>query len=219
MKILLTLIAICLCFTGIGQTYSKGDFAPYPIPIPNSEAWYKLDTSKASFAVSINGGQLLITKDQKLSGKEYTLAEGKLLALDLGEWGGGLYYRPDDTLKQTFYVNGEPVNANNKLENYNFVLRTNPARTLIRGKHLLLAGGNTPAIVPYKDNWFFIQGLPVGPNHGWLSQLVVQRDSFVITKILNLDAMPTAISVYNDEVFIATFDGFMVLRMGRRNYF
>jgi len=220
MKTLLTCIGFFLSFNCIGQIYSEHDFTQYPIPIVNSDAWYKLDTLKMVFNVSIVEGHLRIEKkDQMLSAKEYSFAQGKLLALDFGEWGGGLYYKADHTLKQTFVVNGESVSTNNRLENYSFILRKNPVLTQIQGKHLLLAPGNTAAVVPYKGKWLFIQGSHIDPNHGSLSQLVVQKDSFTVTEILKLDAYALAITVYDDEIYIATFDGLYGIKNGKTELF
>jgi hypothetical protein len=215
MKKLLTLIIIFLCFNCKGQTYSQSNFSFYPTPLVNSDARYKLDTMKESFSVSIVGGQLRIGKNTMLSGKEYALTTGKLLLLDLGELGGGLYYKPNDTSKKIFFVNGKPENVNNQLENYDWILKKSPTKNLIKGNFLLIAGGNTQAIVPYKNDWLFIQGMQIGTKHGRLSQLTIKKDSFIVSKIFNFEAIPTAMYIYKDKFFIITNNAFYSIEGGK----
>jgi hypothetical protein len=219
MRNILTLAIIFFSLKCIGQTYSQSDFTEYPIPKVNSDAWLKLDTSsKGSFMVLEVNGQLRITKDSTLAGKEYAISGGRLLALDLGEWGGGLFFKPDDSLRQSFLVNNKPVNVDNQLEHYDWILHNYPVyvRNLIKGKHLLIAGANTQSLVPCKKEWLFTQGMLVGPNHGWLSQLVMQNDSFTVTKLVDLDAAPKVITVYNDKVFVVTDNGFYRISGGKK---
>lgn len=211
MKQILTLVFIFLSFNCIGQTCSKNDFSPYAIPKVRSGSWYRLNTSNnKSFSVSITAGKLQIVEDKQTSAVEYPFANGKLLAFDYGEWGGGLYYKPFDASKETFFVNGKLSKADNQIGNYGVVMLPNdPVRDLIKGKYVLVAPGNTQVVVPYHGYWLFIQGLAhMGQNYGSLSKLTVQKDSFIVSKIFDLDAAPTTMTIYKDKIFIATYNSF-----------
>ena len=211
-KQLFTLVAIFFNLNCSGQTYLKSDFYPYPISKVPTQDWEKLDIAKTkSFSIFISAGKLKIVKDKPLpAGIEYTFANGKLLAFDCGEWGGALYYKPFDASNETFIVNGKLTKATTEISSYDFLLPIkDPTRNLIKGKYVLVAPGNTKAIVPYNNYWLFIQGLAhMSENYGSLSKLAVQKDSFTVSKILDLDAAPNTITVYKDKIFIVTYNSF-----------
>ena len=94
-RIILTLVAILFRFSGLAQVYSQNDFKETAVPHFQSNEWFRLDTSsKNFFSVSIIDGHLQITAYKPSAINEYSLANGKLLAINGGEWGGGLYYSP-----------------------------------------------------------------------------------------------------------------------------
>ncbi|MEX8548015.1 MAG: hypothetical protein V5804_10485 [Mucilaginibacter sp.] len=220
MKQLFTLVIIFFSLNCIGQTYSKNDFYPYPISKVPAKEWEKLDIAKTkSFSVFINAGKLKIVKDKPLpAGIEYAFANGKLLAFDCGEWGGGLYYKPFDASNGSFVVNGQNKKATNEIGSYDFILPAkDPTRNLIKDKYVRVASGNTKAIIPYKDYCLFIQGLAhMSENYGSLSKLTVQKDSFTVSKVLDLDAAPTTMTVYKDKIFILTYNSFYCINKQKK---
>jgi hypothetical protein len=210
MKCKLTIFNILLCLNCLAQSYSQTDFTLYSIPQFNSVAWYKVDTSKISFSVSITDNRLQIAKYTEASGKECLFSLGTLVALDVGEWGGGLYFKPNDTSKKYFSVNGKPIKADDQIGNFKtFLLKTDSRMSLIARKHVLISPGNTQAVVPYQNSWIYIHSFTnMQGNHGLLSKLNVQNDSFFVSEILDLNAITEAIAVYKQKIFIVTYNGF-----------
>src|ERR1700722_16229060 len=136
MRSLFTLFIVLCCLTGFSQTYSEKDFVLSPLPKVGSEEWYKLNDPAEWFAVAVVDGRLQITKYQESDYKEIAIPAGKIKTFDFGEWGGGLYFKPADTLKKVFNVNGELVYVSNKLENYRLVLGKKSTPAFIKGGHV-----------------------------------------------------------------------------------
>ena len=213
MKNVLTLCIILFSIDCIAQTYPLSDFSNYATPKAFSDSWLRLDTSKKPFSVSIVSGQLQISDAINSSFKELPTKNGKILTLDLGEWGGGLYYTSNDITKKKFFVNGKPVNVDDVLNGYKlFLSQDDPARKILPGMHLSIVGGNTSDIIPYREGWLFMQGdgnLKNSP--GSISMLTMQKDSFTTTKLFDLKTSPTAIKIFKDKFFVTTLNGFYII--------
>jgi hypothetical protein len=215
MKSALTLFIISLCLNCAAQTYSLNDFMLYQIPIVHSKEWIKLNNSLKSFAVSVVDGKLHITAYQEITSKEYSIVGGKLLALDRGEWGGGLYYRPDDTSKKTIIVNGRAVGTDKLLAQSNRMIHIN-SDGLIKGGYFLIAPGNIAVCAHYKNSWLFTQTMFPEQRNGWLSQLTVKNDSFEFSKMIDLGAAPLALTIATDNIFVVTYNAFYSILNGKK---
>ncbi len=206
----------CNCFA---QIYAQHDFSLSDIGHVRSEAWYRLDTSGRSFAVASVGGRLQISDAHHSSVQQSAVSNGKLLALDCGEWGGGLYFQPPvNDYDKGVTVDGRTVTVANQLESFiPYILPSDPARSLTTGKQALIAPGNCKSIVSYGKDWLFIQSFSsMKGRYGWLSKLTINGDAFTTTGILDLNAPPMAMSIYKDKVYIATYNSFYCIAKGKK---
>src|SRR6186997_2386997 len=107
MKILLLSLLLSgssLCY---GQEYSLKDFEECEIPKINSKEWFALNhLTDKEFVFSLDSGKIQISKYKYLPYTQYDMKCGKLIGVNMGEFGGGLYYKPTDSTKE-FFVNGE----------------------------------------------------------------------------------------------------------------
>jgi|GEM_PF-5630396 len=210
MRYILVFFILFFSFHCVGQNYSRKDFTAYAISKVSPELWYKMNTSINSFSISVVAGHLQIFKAISARNREYTVETGKLLPLDIGELGGGLYYKPNDATKDTFFVNGKKVIANSQLSNFKiFLLKNDPKIALIKGKHVLLEGGNMQAVMSYDNDWLFIYNFTnMQGVHGLLSKLTIKKDSFTVKNIFDLAATTEAMTIHNRQIFIITDHGF-----------
>ena len=212
MKLLLLsflLFSFCLCHS---QNYSLSDFEECEIPEKNSKEWFVFNRSiDKEFVFSLDSGKLQISKSKYIPYTEYDILTGKLIGINMGEWGGGLYYKASDSTK-TFFVNGE----NGKDIHPNFfgglmVPERNPVSKIVKGCKLLQSG-NVQFIFTFNDSIYFLGGLDhMGSNFGSLFTLNCSIDSFFISKTLNLDDAPSAMSIHRDFIYLATSKGFYII--------
>jgi hypothetical protein len=207
MKISLAFAVVFFSLNCMAQIYPLSDFSTSA----KSKTWSDTSSTNKLFSVSIFRSRLEISKRVYSTGQEYPIPGGTLLALDMGEFGGGLYYKPKNTLKDFFFVNGKQVRADYSVTNLYINMREDdPSRELVKGLHVLIAGGNTSSVIAYNNNWLFIDNNAIH-NIGSLSRLTVKKDSFTISKILDFNATPTAVATYKNKVFITTGKGFYIV--------
>jgi hypothetical protein len=124
----------------------------------------------------------------------------------MGEWGGGLYYKPNDTLKNAFYVNEKSTSFDNQIAGFSlFMLANDPTRKVINGKWIQIAPGNT-----------VIQGLAhMGQNYGSVSKVTQKKDSFTVSKFFTLKDAPSAIAAHKNKIFVASYNKFYSIKDGK----
>lgn len=95
------------------QNYSLNDFKESSIPDIYSSDWYKLNSATdKEFIFSVYSGKIKIEKFYDNSNFQYQFANGTLIAVNMGEFGGGLYYKPLDTSSfKKLFVNGKDVKS------------------------------------------------------------------------------------------------------------
>jgi hypothetical protein len=203
------LLIISNCFA---QTFSKDDFKIITPPKVNSPEWYKLNNSPNEFSISFIDKKLKISKNVDSSEFEFALPQGRLLAIDRGEFGGGLFYRPSDSLKKNFYVNGTSTTIQNDPHKIQLSIpRESPLAKRLIGK-LMITRGNVKSIFRYKDIIYLMGGLAhMGISAGGLIKLDIKNDSFTVSKVLDLEDAPMAMSIYHDSIFIATYERFYII--------
>ncbi|MBW4889091.1 hypothetical protein KXQ82_05165 [Mucilaginibacter sp. HMF5004] len=197
-----------------GQTYSQNDFIQVPIPVNKSTEWYDYNRSVLSFVkVSLQKGKLQLSKDTgNRSYTKYKLPHGELVALNLGEWGGGLYYQPDSNRSETtFNVNGKEGFVKDKISDY---MRFVAPNTLApKGEFLRIKAGNINNVFAFKGELYFTEGLAhMGINKGAIYKLEHHDTVFNVIKMLDFDDAIRTIAVYKDDICIATFKRFYVVR-------
>lgn len=203
------LIAMIPC---MGQIYSTADFTETAFPKENSEAWLKLDYSLNRFAVQIVNGELQISKQERPSNRfEFKYAQGKFIGDDEGEFGGGLYYQPDDTTKKELYINGKPdVITNNILKN-KVTFKGTPLTRLIRNLHLI-AYGNIKTLFSYRSELYYMEGLAhMGINSGAIYQIKIKGDSLSCSKVIDFDNAPDVITTYKNRLYVVTYSAFYII--------
>ena len=204
------LLVIIISFNCSAQTYSSNDFVKIPVPVAEGAEWLRYNQSMLSpFAVSTVKGELKINKWEYTPTNIYRLPEGTLLAIDMGEFGGGLYYKPDDSTKTRFYVNGKLTDVNAKLAYFRLTMKD---KNIGKGKYLEVCGGHVAKFFTYRDSLYYIDGLDhMGFDHGSLCRVEFKGDSFNVVKLFSFDDSPHAVCVYKDKILIATFKEFYVI--------
>jgi len=214
-------IAVLLTLNGAAQTYPLNRFKDTIPPNEWSDMWYKLNNSRA-FAVSFSNGQLSVSDDPRRSNTTtFALKDGELLGVDNGEWGGGLYFKPADTTRKTFFINGRPgPTSNDPFRGGLMIPKSNPLNERLKGR-FLIARGNVKFIFPYQNSLFYMTGLAhMGLNSGALYRLGLQKDSFTVSMEEDFGEEPEAMTIYNDTIYIVTYEGFcMVNQRGKEQVF
>lgn len=207
---LLILLNVGFCF---GQNYSLNDFEESPIPKSGSQEWYSLNNSTdKKFTFSFDSGLLKVSKAVDSSQVEYNLKNGKLIGVDMGEFGGGLYYKPNDTLQNKIFVNGvDGKNIQPRWFGGLMVPRSNPIHKVLKNS-FLLQSGNVQFIFSFNDSLYLMGGLAhMGISDGDIFKIRNMGDSFYISHLLHLDDAPAAMAVHNNQMYVATSGGFFIL--------
>ncbi|WP_417939270.1 hypothetical protein [Flavobacterium sp. RS13.1] len=207
--LLISLLNISFSFS---QSYSLKDFEVSKIPKMDSKEWYDLNhSSDKTFVFSLESGKIKIEKYQYSPHVEYDIPSGKLIAVNMGEFGGGLYFKPKDTT-QTVYVNGK--NAKEIKPRFFgglMIPDDNPIHNFIKDSKLLQSG-NFQFIFGFNDSIYLLGGLAhMSLNFGNLFSLRNENESFFISETLKLDDAPSAMCVHKNFIYIAGNKGFYIL--------
>jgi hypothetical protein len=207
--IFILLFNLSLCYS---QPYSLNDFEECAMPQINDKEWFVFNhATEREFIFSLDSGKLEISKSKYNPSIEYSITNGKLIGVNMGEFGGGLYYKPIDSTKD-YFINGK--NARDIHPNWFgglMVPERNPITKVIKNC-ILLQSGNVQFIFTFNDSIYIMGGLAhLSLSFGYLSTLRYNQDSFFISKSLNLDDAPSAMTIYKDLVYIATSKGFYTL--------
>ncbi len=129
----------------------------------------------------------------------------------MGEFGGGLYYKPKDTSK-IFFVNGKNgKNIQPKFFGGLMVPKTNPITNILKDAKLLQSG-NIKFIFRFNDSIRLLGGLAhMSLNSGSLQTLLHNTNSFIFSKTLNLKDAPSAIFVFKNNIYLAGNKGFYII--------
>lgn len=207
--ILIFLFNISFCF---GQNYSLNDFEECKIPEMDSKEWYDFNhSSDKEFVFTLESGKIKVSKHKYSSYVEYDIPNGKLIGINMGEFGGGLYYRQKKANK-IFYVNGK--NGNDIQPRFFgglMVPETNPITQVLKDCKLLQSG-NVQFIFGIKDSIYLLGGLShMGLNSGGLYTIKYNTDNFFISGALNIEDAPSAMSIYKDCIYLAGSKGFYII--------
>lgn len=203
------LFSVSLCFS---QSYSLNDFEECKIPEIKSEEWFDFNRSTdKEFVFSLDSGKIQVSKYKYVPYVEYDIPSGKLIGVNMGEWGGGLYYRQKDPTK-TFFVNeqnGKDIQP--KWFGGLMVPERNPINKVIKDCKLLQSG-NVQFIFGFKGSIYLLGGLAhIGLNFGSLYTFRYNTDSFFISKTLNLKDAPAAMCIYEGCIYLAGNKGFYMI--------
>ncbi len=95
MKKIFVFILFCISFYFLKAQVPKipDNFIETPIPKIYSNEWYKLNYSRESYPIKKDKDELIIEEKEKGERSELKVKGGKLIGIDEGEWGGGLFFR------------------------------------------------------------------------------------------------------------------------------
>ncbi|MGQ7944864.1 hypothetical protein [Flavobacterium sp. WC2509] len=207
MRNTLLIINLLFTFSGFSQTtYEIKDFEKSEIPKVFSTEWRILNSSNKCFSIIANNDNIQVTKRTYSPILEYLLPEGKLIAIDKGEWGGGLYYKPNDTINKSFSVNG----VERKLKDTKWF--PDSSLNKLTKSTLSIMGGNIMSVFSFNGSLYFMDALAhMGTNKGVLYKIEQQNDSFLISKVIDFDNAPRVVYPIDDTIFVATFDRFYTI--------
>jgi hypothetical protein len=208
-------IHACFC-----QEYSLNDFsersiASFSATVQSVPAKFKTK----NFSVLNLNDQLKITDFLNTEIKVYPLKSGTLLALDMGEWGGGLFYQPDTLSGKTIFLNGQPGLVNRKLDNLKWLLskKSQQAEVINKSSYLTVIPLNVAFLQPYQGAWIGIQ--PFRSMTGWTNTLYkvsLRNDSITVAKISAFDHTAIALTSYKDAIYVATRQELYKLENGNK---
>jgi hypothetical protein len=207
LALLIFLNTKCFC-----QGYSLKDFTESQPPAKLSSEWYDLNNHGKDFTVSILSGKLKINNTKSYNPViSYSISDGTLLGINNGEWGGGLFFRPNDTSKRKYYVNGKLAGPQ---KDYFFGLMVHKGDSLYNliQNLVLIKSGNIRFVFSFKDSIYFMDGLShLTLRSGGIYSLKLKDNSFTGTKVLSLPQAPAAMYIHNDSIIIATGSGLYLI--------
>ena len=207
--LLISLIISSFCYC---QNYSLDNFEECKIPEVGSKEWFEFNhSSDKEYIFTLESGKIKISKYEYHAYSEYNIPEGKLITINQGEFGGGLYYKPKDTTK-SFYVNGKNgKDIQPKWFGGLMISERNPISKLVK-ESKLIQSGNVQFIFSFNDSIYFMGGLAhMSLNFGNLYSLKYSSDSFYINRILNLEDAPSAMYIYGQYIYLAGSKGFYII--------
>jgi hypothetical protein len=211
MKIQLFCVILLLSISCYGQSYSLLDFEECSIPKRDSPDWYKLNhATDKEFYVIVDSGKLVISKSYGNESVEYSLSNGKLIGIDMGEFGGGLYFKPIDSNLTKIFVNGKD---GSKIQpdflGGLMVPHSNPVNQKIKN-FFLLKSGNVSSVLSFNDSVYFLGGMQ-NLGLGAAFKLSNENDSFFISKKVDFYDAPLAAATSDHFIYIATENSFCIL--------
>lgn len=198
-----------LCFS---QDYSLNDFVKCEIPEKESKEWYGFNNATGKeFVFTLNAGKIQVSKNKYTPYTTFDIPSGQLISINMGEFGGGLYYKANDTTK-TFFVNGKSSKEiNSRFFGGLRIPERNPVSKLVK-ELKLVQSGNVQFIFNYNDSICLLGGLShMTLNSGYLQTLNFKDDSFIISKGLSLGDAPSAMCIYQDVLYLAGNKGFYMI--------
>ena len=130
----LSLLFLLVCLIGQAQEFPLSDFSPARIPQVFDSGWYQLNNSKYDIKVEWKDGAARISRWKHSPELDYSLpGNGSLMGVNMGEFGGGLYYKPADSLDSVFYVNGKPGPTQQSFFGGLMIPLANPIRQRLKG--------------------------------------------------------------------------------------
>jgi hypothetical protein len=217
MRLILFFLITSMVFTSQAiqaQNYSVDDFIEVPVPAPYSKLWYEWNgKDDQSIHVSFANGKLLLKKQERNSSivtKESK--DGTLIGVDNGEFGGGLYYKPNDTTKKYIEVNGSIKQAKDDAFGEHLYSLERPSRENITGK-IPVKYGNIQDIFFFNEKLFSLEGLAhLGTSEGAIYELDVAKDKISYKEVLRLTDAPMAYALNDGAIYLATFERFYIIR-------
>mgnify|MGYP003575437454 CR=1 FL=1 len=205
---------IHLSLSARSQTYTPDDFQQMDAPLPMTPEWFKLNGKvDHQIKVSLSNGNVQFShfEWEKDTSNEYTLACGKLIAINQGEFGGGLYFEPLKPNSKVL-INGKKSRVeNDPWRGGLMVPETNPVLKRIANS-VLLKNGIVNSIFSFKDSLYFLEGLShLSSSYGILFRLGFEGTSFSISKVFDIGDAPSTYGIYRDTLLLVTRSGLYII--------
>lgn len=215
LKLLLLFILFLTAQSCQPQKLSANNFTETGIPKLRSEELNDLNHRPEEFSVRLENGELKIeSAGREPETIEYNLPNGKLLGIDYGEFGGGLYYKPNDTTLRKIYVNGKLRSTDFKGNPFSGGLmasENDPINNRIKGT-ILLKSGNIKKIFSFQNSLYTMEGLVhLSLSFGEFNQVQIRKDSVYGKLALKLDDSPMAFDIHHDTIYLATNNRFYTI--------
>jgi hypothetical protein len=160
----------------IGQVLNHENFVEIELPLPETTAWYQLNQNSQGVKVSIDHGSLKTELVKVPKGDViYQLPHGTLLAKNRGEFGGKLYYRPNEKSVKRITINGK---LDSQLQKPHLPFLNLPFKEEENEvNYFALRGGDINSFFKINDTLYFTSGLAhMGSNTGSLNRLKYSSD-------------------------------------------
>ncbi|MFD1255588.1 hypothetical protein ACFQ3S_02165 [Mucilaginibacter terrae] len=206
-KCIVCMVMTFYSLTAAAQTYALADFVKTPLPEVKTKEWYDLNRSGKAYTVEVENGKLHIGKYIYSSVKEFTLPQGKLLGINRGEWGGGLYYKPNDTTRKQYYVNGQARKLGTKGDPFfglQITATNDPLKEQLK-QAMIIKNGNVKDIFTYRDSIYFMEGLAhLSLSYGAIYKINFRNDSINGILMQKYNEAPMALAVHQNVIYLAT---------------
>ncbi|MEL1241099.1 hypothetical protein [Flavobacterium flavipallidum] len=211
-RLILFLLVLNLPLSFLAQNYSLKDFTACEIPKMDSKEWYEFNhASDKEFVFTLNNGKIKVEKYKYSPNVILDIPIGKLIGINKGEFGGGLYFKPKDSTQQ-FFVNGKNINEiRPRFFGGLMMLDKDPLSKMLKDSKLIQSG-NTSFVFKFNDSICFMGGVAhMGTNYGSLFKLRSIQNSFSISKGIKLGDLPSAMNIYKGVLYIAGHKGFYAI--------
>jgi len=185
------------------------NFKKTALPVKESKEMYRLNnTTNQEFVVSLSAGKLHISRLIYSPTITYALPEGKLIGINRGEFGGILFYEPNDTARKQVYVNGHMITANTKEDQFWIRLNVMPDNALNKTLQntFKVKEGNILQIFTYKDSLYEM-------DNGAINKLQIRNDSVAVSTQLKFsNEAPEVLATKKDVMYLSTLNRFYRIR-------
>ncbi|RYE20471.1 MAG: hypothetical protein EOP45_10975, partial [Sphingobacteriaceae bacterium] len=198
------------------QELNLSNFKKTMLPVKESRELYRLgNTTNQEFVVSLNNGKLHISRLVYSTTITCVLPEGKLIGINRGEFGGILFYKPNDTTRKQIYVNGHMTTANTKEDQFWINLNVMPDNALNKTLQntFKVKEGNIRQIFTYKDSLYEMEGWSDFLSYGVINKLQVRNDSVTFsTQFKFSNEAPEVLVINKNVIYLSTHDRFYRIR-------
>jgi hypothetical protein len=199
---------------GQAQPMDLARFRETKPPMPYTPEWYRLNNGGNDFAVELAGEAFSVYRTRYENAIPWTLGKDSLLCVNYGEFGGGIFYLPADTLHRQFWVNGHPGPSQRAFFGGLMIPPWNPLSVRLK-RYQLVCNGNIMAIVKFKDSVYYLTGYSLpGNGRGFLNSLHLANDSFQLAEVADLPDMPLAALADGGRLWIATENALLLYENG-----
>lgn len=202
MKIRLFILCLLLASKIEAQELSRKDFERVSILSINDTMILNLASYGKPIYVYKDSNQIKFKCGVRNSIIEYPINYGLLSGIDRGEFGGGLYYRPNNRNSDSFIVNNNNKPFLKEGQCDLFIKPTSPICKKLEGSVKVISD-NVKSIFTFKKELYVMCGLMhLSTSLGTLYKLNYDTSGIQYTEFLNLGEAPFVHQVYNGSIYL-----------------